>query len=265
MRKRILLAVVAILGLFIAFQVTSAAATPKIHKSYVCKYVGTPGVDERLQTGQNPIWVDNSSLTGKDDSDVQVNDTFSDKHGKSVVIVANTDKLTPEPGIDQCPPPDDGDCDESYQESRYAAREYDDDCEPESTTTTVDEVTTTTAEVTTTTEEVTTTTIPDDEGTTTTASTTTIADTTTTIVDVDDPPTTTSVVQTTTTAVSDDSSTTTTTGVTTTTSDVTTTVPRPTPPPDLPITGSDTKLFVTLGILALILGAALLIGRRRGV
>jgi hypothetical protein len=74
-----------------------------IHKSYVCKYVGKPGVDERLQTGQNPIWVDNHSLTGKDNSDVNVGDTFSDAQGKSVVIVANTAKLNPEPSIDACP------------------------------------------------------------------------------------------------------------------------------------------------------------------
>ena len=77
----------------------------KIHKSYVCKYVGTPGVDERLQTGRNPIWVDNHSLTGKKGSLVKVGDTFSDKHGKSVVIVANTAKLSPEPSISECPAP----------------------------------------------------------------------------------------------------------------------------------------------------------------
>lgn len=84
---------------------TVPASSDVIHKSYVCKYVGTPGVDETLQTGQNPIWVDNHSLTGKDDSVVQVGDTFSDKQGKSVVIVANTAKLDPEPGVDQCPAP----------------------------------------------------------------------------------------------------------------------------------------------------------------
>lgn len=75
------------------------------HKSYVCKYVGTPGVDERLQTGQNPIWVANASLTGGKDEPVQVGDTFSDAQGKSVVIVANTPKLDPEPDVSQCPAP----------------------------------------------------------------------------------------------------------------------------------------------------------------
>jgi hypothetical protein len=83
-----------------------------IHKSYVCKWVGKPGSGtEVLQTGQNPIWVDNNSLTGKDTTDVKVGDTFSDAQGFSVVIVANTGKLNPEPGLGDCgvlptsPPP----------------------------------------------------------------------------------------------------------------------------------------------------------------
>jgi uncharacterized repeat protein (TIGR01451 family) len=95
-------------GLSLAFVVAGAglaSAGDTVHKSYVCKYVGQPNVDERLQTGQNPIWVDNHSLTGKDNSVVAVGDTFSDKQVKSVVIVANTPKLDPEPGIDQCPAP----------------------------------------------------------------------------------------------------------------------------------------------------------------
>jgi len=33
-----------------------------VHKSYVCKYVDKPGEAERLQTGNNPIWVDNHAL-----------------------------------------------------------------------------------------------------------------------------------------------------------------------------------------------------------
>jgi LPXTG-motif cell wall-anchored protein len=73
----------------------------KIHKSYVCKYITTPGDGEVLQTGQNPIWVDNSSLSGKDE-EVNVGDSFSDAQGRSVVIVANTPKLDPEPGLGDC-------------------------------------------------------------------------------------------------------------------------------------------------------------------
>jgi hypothetical protein len=83
----------------------SASKTDQpVHKSYICKYVGKPGVNERLQTGNNPIWTDNNSLVGKDEA-VTVGQEFSDAQGKSVVIVANTPKLDPEPGLDQCPPP----------------------------------------------------------------------------------------------------------------------------------------------------------------
>lgn len=57
----------AALGAIALVAVTSATATqpPKEpHKVYVCKYVGKPGVDERLQTGQNPIETDYHSLPG---------------------------------------------------------------------------------------------------------------------------------------------------------------------------------------------------------
>ncbi len=82
---------------------SSICSAANVHKSYVCKYVGTPYVDERLQTGDNPIFVDNHSLLGHDGT-TYVGQEFSDKHGKSVVIVANTEKLDPEPGLGDCPP-----------------------------------------------------------------------------------------------------------------------------------------------------------------
>ncbi|MGZ4495186.1 MAG: hypothetical protein ACXVWU_10835 [Nocardioides sp.] len=82
----------------------TAGGNQKIHKSYVCKYVGTPGVDERLQTGQNPIWVDNHSLVGHPDVTF-VGQEFKDAQGRSVVIVANTGKLSPEPSVSDCPSP----------------------------------------------------------------------------------------------------------------------------------------------------------------
>lgn len=83
---------------------TGAQATESIHKSYVCKYVRTPGEAEQLQTGQNPIWVDNHSLLGHD-GETFVGQEFSDKHTRSVVVIANTDKLTPEPPVSLCSPP----------------------------------------------------------------------------------------------------------------------------------------------------------------
>jgi hypothetical protein len=89
----------------VALMVTATpanASQDEVHKSYVCKYVNKPGGGtELLQTGQNPIWVDNHSIAGKDV--VSVGDKFADAQGFSVVIVANTPKLDPEPGIDQCP------------------------------------------------------------------------------------------------------------------------------------------------------------------
>lgn len=48
--------------------VVSASAYPR-GKVSVCKYVGTPGVDERLQTGQNPIEV---TINASPDSMVSV-------------------------------------------------------------------------------------------------------------------------------------------------------------------------------------------------
>lgn len=85
---------------------TAEAAPDKVtYKSYVCKYVGKPSVDERLQTGQNPIWVSNSSLGIGVKTLTTVGQVFNDAQGKSVVIVANTAKLTPEPSVAQCPAP----------------------------------------------------------------------------------------------------------------------------------------------------------------
>ena len=86
----------------VALMVTATPANAaKIHKSYVCKWVKTPGTDtEVLQTGQNPIWVDNDAL-GVHGPTV-VGQEFNDGQVRSVVIVANTAKLHPEPGIDAC-------------------------------------------------------------------------------------------------------------------------------------------------------------------
>jgi hypothetical protein len=80
-----------------------SASTHSPHKSYVCKYVSKPGQAERLQTGRNPIWVDNHSLLGYNGT-VTVGQEFKDRQGRSVVIVANTPKLHPEPSVADCPP-----------------------------------------------------------------------------------------------------------------------------------------------------------------
>jgi hypothetical protein len=100
------LAVGAALALLAGVGAAGAApptATQSPHKSYVCKYVSKPGEAERLQTGQNPIWVDNHSLLGYDGT-VTVGQQFKDGQFRSVVIVANTPKLDPEPSRSDCPP-----------------------------------------------------------------------------------------------------------------------------------------------------------------
>lgn len=86
-------------GLALMAGTTAADATPTVKKDYVCKYVGTPGVDERLQTGKNPIWVSTDFPQGS---------FFNDAHGRSFVLIANTVRLNPEPDVTDCPPPGPG-------------------------------------------------------------------------------------------------------------------------------------------------------------
>jgi hypothetical protein len=80
---------------------TPANAGDTLHKSYVCKYVGTPGTGEVVQAGGNPVFVDNHAIAG-DDSAVAVGDLFADAHTFSIVIIANTARLSPEPSAELC-------------------------------------------------------------------------------------------------------------------------------------------------------------------
>ena len=69
----------------------TALAVPKELKEdkkvYVCKYVGKPGVDERLKEGKNPIEVSVSSIKlTPPDTEVSVGDEFADAQGRSVVV-----------------------------------------------------------------------------------------------------------------------------------------------------------------------------------
>ena len=68
------------------------------HKDWVCKYVGKPGVDERLKGGKNPIWVDTAATKS--------GDWFADGQERSYVILADAPK-TPAPTIADCPTGDD--------------------------------------------------------------------------------------------------------------------------------------------------------------
>jgi hypothetical protein len=149
-------AVLSMMGLISSLGAGAANAEQKVHKSYVCKYVDKPGEAERLQTGNNPIWVDNHALLGYD-GETYVGQEFKDRQGRSVVIVANSPKLNPEPGIEDCPAPT-----------------------PTTTTTTTPTTTTTTTPTTTTTTTPTTTTTTPTTTTTKPTTTTTKPTTTTT-------------------------------------------------------------------------------------
>ena len=66
-------------------------------KDYVCKYVGTPGVDERLKNGNDGlVWVDSHASQGT---------WFKDAQGRSFVLLANVPRL-PKPDASQCPVPE---------------------------------------------------------------------------------------------------------------------------------------------------------------
>jgi len=75
--------------------VTPAATdttTADARKVYVCKYVGKPGVDERLQTGNNPIDV---SVNAIPESPVVVGSFFADAQGRSFVLAFDTGQTPP--------------------------------------------------------------------------------------------------------------------------------------------------------------------------
>lgn len=67
-------------------------------KVFVCKYVGTPGVDERLQTGENPISVSISAIPDYDG----IGSWFADEQGRSYVLAEDVGQ--PEPPVTDCPP-----------------------------------------------------------------------------------------------------------------------------------------------------------------
>jgi hypothetical protein len=79
---------------------TATSTSDKAQKVFVCKYVGTPGVNERLQTGQNPIDVDVHAIG---ESPVVVGSYFNDAQGRSYVLAFDTGQ--PDPSVSSCPAP----------------------------------------------------------------------------------------------------------------------------------------------------------------
>ena len=79
-------------------------ATDNLGKVFVCKYVGTPGVDERLQTGDNPIDVSINSIPNYQG----VGSYFADAQGRSYVIGPEheANEHPTEPSVSACPQPE---------------------------------------------------------------------------------------------------------------------------------------------------------------
>jgi len=69
-------------------------------KVWVCKYVRTPGGDEVLKSGKNPIEVSGHSVDKDKDGQVFVGDQFADAQGRSVVVQIGGE----DPGSDICSP-----------------------------------------------------------------------------------------------------------------------------------------------------------------
>lgn len=110
LRTRILAAataVVLMLGMSVG-GASAAMATPPTDtgvKVFVCKYVGTPGDDEVLQTGNNPISVSVNAIPNYQG----VGSYFADAQGRSYVLGEDTRTgggQQGEPDVSECPDPE---------------------------------------------------------------------------------------------------------------------------------------------------------------
>ena len=103
MFKRLLVVLVGLLGAgYIAIDTTQAQEPPPSDFVFVCKYVITPGGEERLQGGGNPIRVSINAVP----SPVVIGAFFADAQGRSVVIAFDVGQ--PDPPVTDCPPPGGG-------------------------------------------------------------------------------------------------------------------------------------------------------------
>ncbi|HSX22701.1 MAG TPA: hypothetical protein VLE97_08025 [Gaiellaceae bacterium] len=151
------------------FNAGVARAGDEPHKVFVCKYVGTPGVDERLQTGDNPIDVDVNSIPSWP---VAIGSYFADAQGRSYVLAFDVGQ--PEPSASDCPggpPPSTTTSSSSTSTTTTTTPTTDTQCvECETTTTSTSTTTTSTPETTTTSTPETSTTPPEETTTSTTSS-----------------------------------------------------------------------------------------------
>jgi hypothetical protein len=79
---------------------TPAHAADADSQVWVCKYVGTPGDDEVLKEGKNPIEVNGNSVDKDKNGQVFVGDQFADAQGRSVVVQIGGE----DPGAGICSP-----------------------------------------------------------------------------------------------------------------------------------------------------------------
>lgn len=86
----------------VVFSATAHAADAN-SKVWVCKYVRTPGGDEVLKGGKNPIEVSGHSVDKDKDGQIYVGDQFADAQERSVVVQIEGDD--PGPGICSPTPP----------------------------------------------------------------------------------------------------------------------------------------------------------------
>ncbi|WP_156165145.1 hypothetical protein [Demequina silvatica] len=90
LRKTLVATIVAALTMMFASPALASEGDPQpgndgVHKVWVCKYSGTPYVDEVLKPGKNPIAVDGNATTGT---------YFNDGQGQSYVLDQVTDENT---------------------------------------------------------------------------------------------------------------------------------------------------------------------------
>lgn len=79
--------------------IAGVAVAAPAEKVFVCKFVGKPGVDERLQTGNNPISVNSNAIPNYQG----VGSYFADGQNRSYVLAVDSGQ--PEPNVSQCPQP----------------------------------------------------------------------------------------------------------------------------------------------------------------
>ena len=99
MRKIMWIIIVGLLAIGAVIGISRLANASPAPKFFVCKYVGKPGVDETLQTGNNPISVSGNALP----EGTEVGDSFADAQGRSYVVALDSGQDEPECPVTDVP------------------------------------------------------------------------------------------------------------------------------------------------------------------